>query len=85
MMKKSIFAVAVASVLTLGAAQAETVLYGSIRYDYESKKVQNMTEEGNKFKKLTSNRVSNLNDAGSRIGLKGSEDLGNGTAVILRV
>ena len=82
MMKKSIFAVAVASVLTLGAAQAETVLYGSIRYDYESKKVQNMKNEDNKFKKLTSNRVSNLNDAGSRIGLKGSEDLGNNNAVI---
>ncbi|GGZ86398.1 porin [Ignatzschineria indica] len=90
MMKKSIFAVAVASVLTLGAAQAETVLYGSIRYDYESKKVQPMKsvheEEGNavtkRVKRLTSNRVSNLNDAGSRIGLKGSEDLGNNNAVI---
>ena len=86
MMKKSIFAVAVASVLTLGAAQAETVLYGSIRYDYESKKVQRMKDEGDgTFKhidRLTSNRVSNLNDAGSRIGLKGSEDLGNNNAVI---
>lgn len=37
-MKKSIFAAAVTSVLTLGAAQAETVLYGSIRSDYENKK-----------------------------------------------
>ncbi|GGZ86393.1 porin [Ignatzschineria indica] len=82
MMKKSIFAVAVASVLTLGAAQAETVLYGSIRYDYESKKVQKMNPEQDGIKKLTSNRVSNLNDAGSRIGLKGSEDLGNNNAVI---
>ena len=82
MMKKSIFAVAVASVLTLGAAQAETVLYGSIRYDYESKKVQKMDDSEKGIKKLTSNRVSNLNDAGSRIGLKGSEDLGNNNAVI---
>ncbi len=88
MMKKSIFAVAVASVLTLGAAQAETVLYGSIRYDYQSKKVQPMEakkDEDGVFKKidrLTSNRVSNLADAGSRIGLKGSEDLGNNNAVI---
>ena len=50
-MKKSIFAVAVASVLTLGAAQAVTVLYGSIRYDYESKKdnaIEKKTE-GNAF------------------------------------
>lgn len=85
-MKKSIFAVAVTSVLTLGAAHAETVLYGSIRYDYESRKVEdtlvphqnaggtNYTWEGK--------RLSNLSDAGSRIGIKGSEDLGNGNAVI---
>ena len=83
MMKKSIFAVAVASVLTLGAAQAETVLYGSIRYDYESKKDNSIErDEKNAVTKFTSNRVSNLNDAGSRIGLKGSEDLGNNNAVI---
>ena len=81
MMKKSIFAVAVASVLTLGAAQAETVLYGSIRYDYESKK----NEFGDDVKKNAAGdvkRVSNLSDAGSRIGIKGSEDLGNNNAVI---
>lgn len=84
MMKKSIFAVAVASALTLGAAQAETVLYGSIRYDYESKKDNAIEKDhsGNALKKFNSNRVSNLNDAGSRIGLKGSEDLGNNFAVI---
>ncbi len=75
MMKKSIFAVAVASVLTLGAAQAETVLYGSIRYDYENSKLE--SKDGQDAK-----RLSNLNDAGSRIGLKGSEDLGNNNAVI---
>ncbi|OYQ80493.1 hypothetical protein B9T19_04350 [Ignatzschineria sp. F8392] len=86
MMKKSIFAVAVASVLTLGAAQAETVLYGSIRYDYESKKIDKHEKTdnslGQKIEKFTGKRVSNLNDAGSRIGLKGSEDLGNNNAVI---
>ena len=84
MMKKSIFAVAVASVLTLGAAQAETVLYGSIRYDYESKKDHSIKKDdtGNPIRKFNSNRVSNLSDAGSRIGLKGSEDLGNNFAVI---
>ncbi|PWD83268.1 porin [Ignatzschineria cameli] len=86
MMKKSIFAVAVASVLTLGAAQAETVLYGSIRYDYESKKIGDHYKKDDsvpeKIKKFTGKRLSNLNDAGSRIGLKGSEDLGNNNAVI---
>ena len=86
MMKKSIFAVAVASVLTLGAAQAETVLYGSIRYDYESKKLESPKRHGEDADKgverFTGKRLSNLNDAGSRIGLKGSEDLGNNNAVI---
>ena len=86
MMKKSIFAVAVASALTLGAAQAETVLYGSIRYDYENKKIEtpyNYTN-GNGFLRVgfSGKRLSNLEDAGSRIGLKGSEDLGNGNAAI---
>ena len=85
MMKKSIFAVAVASVLTLGAAQAETVLYGSIRYDYESKKVENKVETENGKVNFTGKRLSNLSDAGSRIGLKGSEDLGNNNAVIYNI
>ncbi|TWS21730.1 hypothetical protein FK268_23100, partial [Tsukamurella sputi] len=60
MMKKSIFAVAVASVLTLGAAQAETVLYGSIRYDYESKKIDKHEKTdnslGQKIEKFTGKR-----------------------------
>ena len=105
MMKKSIFAVAVASVLTLGAAQAETVLYGSIRYDYENKKTQtfghnNTTSaftnangtpsagkynSGSTWTRNSGDRLSNLEDAGSRIGLKGSEDLGNNNAVIYQL
>ena len=84
MMKKSIFAVAVASALTLGAAQAETVLYGSIRYDYESAKKENNVDANATTGKVSfsGKRLSNLNDAGSRIGIKGSEDLGNNNAVI---
>ncbi|GGZ96206.1 porin [Ignatzschineria ureiclastica] len=83
MMKKSIFAVAVASVLTLGAAHAETVLYGSIRYEYQSKKLESPDRDTmSGIQKFTGKRLSNLEDAGSRIGLKGSEDLGNNNAVI---
>ena len=82
MMKKSIFAVAVASVLTLGAAQAETVLYGSIRYDYESIKQEKNTEVVKDVTTFSGKRLSNLSDASSRIGIKGSEDLGNNNAVI---
>ena len=83
MMKKSIFAVAVASALTFGAAQAETVLYGSIRYDYENKKTELSKDDAGEFVvNNNAKRLSNLSDAGSRIGLKGSEDLGNNNAVI---
>ncbi|WP_051396287.1 porin [Ignatzschineria larvae DSM 13226] len=86
MMKKSIFAVAVASALTLGAAQAETVLYGSIRYEYQSVKDYSIARDNeNQLTKLTSQRLSNLEDAGSRIGIKGSEDLGNNNAVIYQL
>ncbi len=81
-MKKSIFAVAVASALTLGAAQAETVLYGSVRFDYENKKDEQGWDNGSSLRTNLKERVSNFNDLGSRIGLKGSEDLGNGNAVI---
>ena len=86
MMKKSIFAIAVASALTLGAAQAETILYGSIRYDYENKKIETphgyLDGAGNSRVGFSGDRLSNLEDAGSRIGIKGSEDLGNNNAVI---
>src|SRR5699024_10507677 len=101
MMKKSIFAVAVASALTFGAAQAETVLYGSIRYDYENVKSQSAgfgnivsnnpnTVNGDYYsgvfgKRTSGKRTSNLSDAGSRIGIKGSEDLGNGNAAIFQL
>ena len=84
MMKKSIFAVAVASALTLGAAQAETVLYGSIRYDYQNIKqetVDTVVDANDKYN-FSGKSLSNLEDAGSRIGIKGSEDLGNNNAVI---
>ncbi|MHC5225571.1 porin [Ignatzschineria sp. LJL83] len=86
MMKKSIFAVAVASVLTLGAAQAETILYGSIRYDYENKKNETAEiDQKNGHVKFSGKSLSNLEDAGSRIGIKGSEDLGNNNAVIYNI
>ena len=88
MMKKSIFAVAVASALTLTAAHAETVLYGSIRYDYQNKKeehLQSYTDANGTHYNFTGKRLSNLEDEGSRIGIRGSEDLGNGTAVIYQL
>lgn len=74
-MKKGLLAVAVAGALTMGAAQAETSIYGSIRYDYNNIK-QEISGDGE--------RVSDLQDQGSRIGIKGSEDLGNGLALVFK-
>ena len=89
MMKKSIFAVAVASALTLTAAHAETVLYGSIRYDYQNKKEEQLHSytdaAGNQLYRFEGKRLSNLEDEDSRIGIRGSEDLGNGTSVIYQL
>lgn len=96
-MKKSIFAVAVTSALTLGAAQAETVLYGSIRSDYENKKESTLkahralgfNSQGQAVNRtqyrFSSKRLSNLEDAGSRIGIRGSDDLGNNIAIIYQL
>src|SRR5699024_7128808 len=80
-MKKGLLAVAVAGALTMGAAQAETSIYGSIRYDYNNFK--QITEEGGKLVK--GDRVSDMQDQGSRIGIKGSEDLGNGLALVFKL
>lgn len=75
-MKKGLLAVAVAGALTMGAAQAETSIYGSIRYDYNNIK-QEINGNGE--------RVSDFQDQGSRIGIKGSEDLGNGLALVFKL
>lgn len=81
-MKKGLLAVAVAGALTMGAAQAETSIYGSIRYDYNNFKQISEDEHGNLVK---GDRVSDLQDQGSRIGIKGSEDLGNGLALVFKL
>ncbi len=90
-MKKGLLAVAVAGALTMGAAQAETSIYGSIRYDYNNFKTDNATEfekdpNGGIIGVAKSDRarVSDLQDRGSRIGIKGSEDLGNGLALVFK-
>lgn len=85
-MKKGLLAVAVAGALTMGAAQAETSIYGSIRYDYNNTKSEiNRDATGAVTKAEKSNRVSDMQDRGSRLGIKGSEDLGNGLALVFKV
>lgn len=85
-MKKGLLAVAVAGALTMGAAQAETSIYGSIRYDYNNMKKEIAREDGVPVGKVNNaSRVSDLQDRGSRIGIKGSEDLGNGLALVFKL
>ena len=84
-MKKGLLAVAVAGALTMGAAQAETSIYGSIRYDYNNFKPISVNTDANGNTTFTKgDRVSDLQDRGSRIGIKGSEDLGNGLALVFK-
>ncbi|PID66844.1 MAG: hypothetical protein CR975_00925 [Gammaproteobacteria bacterium] len=78
-MKKSIVALAV---LAAGLAQADgTTLYGSVRmaYTYDSKGSikANINENKNKS-------TSKFGDNGSRFGIKGSDDLGNGLSAFYK-
>ncbi len=85
-MKKGLLAVAVAGALTMGAAQAETSIYGSIRYDYNNFKPISVNTDANGNTTFTKgDRVSDFQDQGSRIGIKGSEDLGNGLALVFKL
>ncbi|MBS7820851.1 porin [Wohlfahrtiimonas chitiniclastica] len=78
-MKKSLVVVALAGAMAFTAASAETVLYGSIRLGAEVQK-NHYDKAGVKNK-----RGLQMEDFGSRLGLKGSEDLGNGTKAIYQV
>ena len=76
-MKKSLVVVALAGAMAFTAASAETVLYGSIRLGAEVAK-NHVNQDGKEKRGLK------MADTGSRIGLKGSEDLGNGTKVLFQ-
>ncbi|PIE23270.1 MAG: hypothetical protein CSA60_04545, partial [Neptuniibacter caesariensis] len=74
---KSIIALAVAAGSFAGIAQADgTTLYGSVRmaYEYDSKGAEVADNAGKVHKKST----SKFGDNGSRFGIKGTDDLGNG-------
>ncbi|MDC7251876.1 porin [Wohlfahrtiimonas chitiniclastica] len=88
-MKKSLVVVALAGAMAFTAASAETVLYGSIRLGAEVQKNHysaDVTDGKVKPGSLKENkRGLAMEDFGSRLGLKGSEDLGNGTKVIYQL
>ncbi|OYQ83726.1 porin [Wohlfahrtiimonas chitiniclastica] len=83
-MKKSLVVVALAGAMAFTAASAETVLYGSIRLGAEVSKNHFSYDEATGVAKLNK-RGLEMSDFGSRLGLKGSEDLGNGTKVIYQL
>lgn len=95
-MKKSLFALALTGALALTAAQADTVLYGSIRlgvtYGYNHDQVPGnagyAVELGSRDTvapvKL-GKRGMDVKDEGSRVGLKGGEELGNGVKVLYQL
>ena len=77
-MKKSLVVVALAGAMAFTAASAETVLYGSIRLGAEVAKNHNNAAD------IKNKRGLEMADFGSRVGLKGSEDLGNGAKVLFQ-
>ncbi len=67
-MKKSLIALAVASVFIAPVALAQTVIYGKANVSFD------MRDNG----AATLNKTNTVSSSGSRIGFKGSEDLGDG-------
>lgn len=83
-MKKSILALAVATASMAGVAQADqTTLYGSVRMAVQIDKQDTDVKKVNKIFSLSKTSTT-IGNAGSRWGIKGSHDLGNGLKSIYR-
>lgn len=76
-MKKTLIALALVSLPV--AASAEVILYGAVKAGVEYENNSDRVDSGSKEKAL------HIVDYGTRIGLKGSEDLGNGLKAIWQV
>ena len=81
-MKKSLFALAAVTAFA-GAAQAQSsvTVYGLLDVGYTGANARASTNAGGVIKE-TANRISNSMESGSRIGFRGTEDLGGGTSAI---
>ena len=81
-MKKSLLAVAAMTAFA-GAAQAQSsvTVYGLLDVGYTGANARASTNSTGVLKETTS-RISNSMESGSRIGFRGNEDLGGGTAAI---
>jgi predicted porin len=80
-MKKSLFAIAAVTAFA-GAAQAQSsvTVYGLLDVGYTGANAR--AASGSNVIKETTNRISNSMESGSRIGFRGTEDLGGGTSAI---
>ena len=80
-MKKSLLAVAAMTAFA-GAAQAQSsvTVYGILDVGYTGGNARAQTASGTV--KETVNRISNSMESGSRIGFRGTEDLGGGTSAL---
>jgi predicted porin len=78
-MKKSLFAVAAATAFT-GAAQAQSSVsvYGILDVGYNGVNERLATNSGG-VQKATGNAITSSSESGSRLGFRGTEDLGGGT------
>ena len=83
-MKKSAIALAVAAALAASAAaQAETTFYGraALAITYTDRSIESDTEIGDIF----DDGIWDIRNAGTRWGVRGSEDLGNGLSAIYHI
>jgi predicted porin len=80
-MKKSLLAVAAIGAFASAAqAQSSVTVYGILDVGYTGANARAATSAG--VLKETTSRISNSMESGSRIGFRGNEDLGGGTAAI---
>jgi len=80
-MKKSLFAIAAVTAFA-GAAQAQSsvTVYGLLDVGFTGGSVTNTTATGVGNTASSAARISNNMESGSRIGFRGTEDLGGGTS-----
>ena len=82
-MKKSLIAVAALAAVGAASAQSSVTLYGVVDTGYGV--VQTKTEQGGVTTKTRTTGLMSGNLSGSRWGLKGQEDLGNGLSAVFNV